>query len=178
LIFAHCDLLSANVIVIPHAEKNGVVNGHSDSQDVHFIDYEYATPSPAAFDIANHFAEWGGYDCDYNMLPTRSVRREFLTEYVKSFAQHGGKGVDAGEQEKVVEKLFQDVDRFRGIPGFYWGVWALIQATISQIDFDYASYAEVRLGEYWAWRGEQGGSKSAAASEQKPLRERRWAQEA
>ena len=39
------------------------------------------------------------------------------------------------------------VDRFRGAPGFYWGIWALIQATISQIDFDYAGYAEIRLGE-------------------------------
>lgn len=58
------------------------------------------------------------------------------------------------------------------------GVWALIQATISQIDFDYASYAEVRLGEYWAWRREQDGSKSTGADVEKPLRERRWAQEA
>jgi hypothetical protein len=57
------------------------------------------------------------------------------------------------------------------------GVWALIQATISQIDFDYASYAEVRLGEYWAWRREEDGSR-AQADEEMPLRERRWAQEA
>lgn len=57
------------------------------------------------------------------------------------------------------------------------GVWALIQATISQIDFDYASYAEVRLGEYWAWRRELDGSRARAGDEM-PLRERRWAQEA
>ncbi|OKL60248.1 hypothetical protein UA08_04579 [Talaromyces atroroseus] len=179
LVFAHCDLLSANVIVQPQTATNGHANGHEHSKEVQFIDYEYATPSPAAFDIANHFAEWGGYDCDYNMLPTRSVRRDFLTEYVKSFSQHGGKGIDANkEQHEIVEKLFQDVDRFRGIPGFYWGVWALIQATISQIDFDYASYAEVRLGEYWAWRRESDAGYSMDAKEEKPLRERRWAQEA
>lgn len=99
--------------------KNGATQSHQNVEEVHFIDYEYATPSPAAFDIANHFAEWGGYDCDYNMMPTRSIRREFLTEYVKSFVQHGGKGADS-DQQKVVEKLFHDVDRFRGIPGFYW----------------------------------------------------------
>jgi len=45
-----------------------------------------------------------------------------------------------------------EVDRFRGIPGLYWGIWALIQATISQIDFDYAAYAPIRLKEYWDWR--------------------------
>jgi ethanolamine kinase len=100
---------------------NGATHSHQDVEEVHFIDYEYATPSPAAFDIANHFAEWGGYDCDYNMMPTRSIRREFLTEYVKSFVKYGGKGADS-DQQKVVDKLFQDVDRFRGIPGFYWCV--------------------------------------------------------
>ena len=57
------------------------------------------------------------------------------------------------------------------------GVWALIQAQISQIDFDYADYAEQRLGEYWAWKREVDGSR-AKAGEEVPLREKRWAQEA
>ncbi|KAL1962865.1 hypothetical protein VTN77DRAFT_9140 [Rasamsonia byssochlamydoides] len=178
LVFAHCDLLSANVIVLPRAAKSESDDSDNDgTEEVHFIDYEYATPSPAAFDIANHFAEWGGFNCDYNMMPTRSVRRKFLTEYVRSYNRHGGIGGKSSSEEEIVEKLFHDVDRFRGIPGFYWGVWALIQATISQIDFDYASYAEVRLGEYWAWRREVDGSR-ARAGEEMPLRERRWAQEA
>ena len=56
------------------------------------------------------------------------------------------------------------------------GIWALVQATISQIDFDYASYAEVRLGEYWAWRAEVEGTRVAEGREM-PLREKRWAQE-
>jgi ethanolamine kinase len=115
-VFAHCDLLSANVIILPQPDK--LSTSSDDVESVHFIDYEYATPSPAAFDIANHFAEWGGYDCDYDMLPTRSVRRAFLTEYVRSYNQHRGEG-DASEAE-IVDKLFVDVDQFRGIPGFYW----------------------------------------------------------
>lgn len=86
-------------------------------ETVSFIDYEYATPSPAAFDIANHLAEWVGYDCDYNMIPTRSVRRQFLTEYVQSYSKFSHLGQS---EEEAIEKLFQDVDRYRGIPGFYW----------------------------------------------------------
>ncbi|RAL10410.1 putative ethanolamine kinase [Aspergillus homomorphus CBS 101889] len=179
LVFSHCDLLCANVIVLPSEKKQ---NGHAatavDDQEpatVNFIDYEYATPSPAAFDIANHFAEWAGYDCDYNMMPTRSVRRQFLTEYVKSYSYH--KGILEPSQPEIVDRLYDDVDRFRGIPGLYWGIWSLIQAQISQIDFDYASYAELRLGEYYAWRRETDGSR-AQAKEEMPLRERRWAQEA
>jgi ethanolamine kinase len=171
-VFAHCDLLSGNVIIQPrpHGTKP------QDVETVNFIDYEYSTPSPAAFDIANHFAEWGGFDCDHGVLPTRTQRRKFISEYVRSYFSYLGKRKTAEEEEVEARKLFDEVDLFRGVPGFYWGIWALIQATISQIDFDYAMYAEVRLGEYWAWRGEADGSRAAAGKEM-PLRERRWAQE-
>ncbi|KAL3470596.1 kinase-like domain-containing protein [Aspergillus californicus] len=167
LVFAHCDLLCANVIILPSGECT-TTDG---TEPVNFIDYEYATPSPAAFDIANHFAEWGGYDCDYNMMPTRTVRRKFLTEYVRSYSQRAG--IPESSQPEIVDKLCDEVDRFRGLPGLYWGIWALIQAQISQIDFDYASYAETRLGEYYAWREETDGTRKG----EMPLRERRWAQE-
>lgn len=122
-----------------------------------------------------------------------------MKEYVQSFHSHQDLG-DEASREKVLDKLFADVDRYRGIPGFYWyvilfslclhqmgikltarilsrGVWSLIQAQISQIDFDYASYAELRLGEYWAWREELDGSREKEGREL-PLREQRWAQEA
>ncbi|KAI9827450.1 MAG: hypothetical protein M1832_004799 [Thelocarpon impressellum] len=168
LVFGHCDLLSGNVIRHPVAESEKTEG----VETVSFIDYEYATPAPAAFDIANFFAEWGGLECDYSALPTRAQRRGFLEEYLGSYKLHQGKG---GEADADVQRLFTLVDSFRGVPGFYWGIWALIQATISQIDFDYAAYAEVRLGEYWAWREESDGSRAAQGKEM-PLREKRWAE--
>lgn len=187
LILGHCDLLSGNVIIRPHDDKaDGVVT------PVSFIDYEYTTPVPAAFDIANHFAEWGGFACDYNVLPTRSQRRAFITEYLRSYSEVADPASfprlsdttstvknPAGSEASLrayARQLHRDVDDFRGLPGFYWGIWALIQATISQIDFDYASYAELRLAEYFDWRAEQDGSR-ASRGEVMPLRERRWAQE-
>lgn len=174
------------MIVLPKEEatNSGITqtNGTSSSTDVQsvtFIDYEYAVPSPAAFDLANHFAEWGGFDCDFSVLPTRSQRREFITEYVRSYfgqaAEGGGINGSQHDVNAEVDRLADEVDVYRGVPGFYWGIWALIQATISEIDFDYASYAEVRLGEYWAWKAEVDGSRKAKG-EEKPLRERRWAE--
>jgi len=181
LVFAHCDLLSGNVIIEPapasaSASRRSSVSGGSEENEppatVSFIDYEYATPAPASFDIANHFAEWGGFECDFAVLPTRHVRRAFLREYLYSFSLHMGRAF----KESELDQLFAQVDCFRGVPGFYWGIWALIQAQISLIDFDYASYAEVRLGEYWAWKREMSGERDGAG-EQMPLRERRWAQD-
>ncbi|KAJ5939756.1 hypothetical protein N7466_002890 [Penicillium verhagenii] len=172
LVFSHCDLLCANVIVLPSDENS---KPSDEIIPVNFIDYEYAVPAPAAFDIANHLAEWIGYDCDYTMIPTQSVRRQFLTEYTKSYIEH--RKLDTSSEGEIVTRLFEDVDRFRGIPGLYWGVWALIQAQISQIDFDYASYAELRLGEYFAWKREMDGTRQTSG-EDMPLREQRWAQQA
>ncbi|KAF2003359.1 ethanolamine kinase-like protein [Amniculicola lignicola CBS 123094] len=184
LVFAHCDLLSGNVIIEPtdtestSASRRSSQSEGSEDEDlaktsatVSFIDYEYATPAPAAFDIANHFAEWGGFDCDFTVLPTRSVRRSFLREYLRSYSLHRHRTY----QDSELDELFEQVDKFRGVPGFYWGIWALIQAQISLIDFDYASYAEIRLGEYWAWKRESTGDR-VKGGEEMPVREKRWAQ--
>ena len=217
-IFAHCDLLSGNVIVLPRSPKAGTklsgsvgsspehgtgnnaaatpqptatVPGDSNDEeimDVGFIDYEYATAAPSAFDIANHFAEWGGFACDFSVLPTRVQRLDFLRSYLTSYYKYSrhsengqGQRSDGNKREEEdtnmlkndLEKLSEQIDAFRGLPGFYWGIWALIQAMISQIDFDYASYAEIRLSEYWAWKAEWDGSREEKQTEM-PLRERRW----
>lgn len=190
-VVSHCDLLCGNVIMEPTANAGS-------EMEVSFIDYEYATPAPAAFDLANHFAEWGGFDCDYNAMPTISQRENFLRSYVTSFRTHlrqrkAASGTDrsangtaassptsssaasasSDEEEADVARLMEEVDNYRGIPGLYWGVWGLIQATISEIDFDYASYADIRLQEYWDWKAERDGSREAAGK-QMPVREARW----
>ncbi|KAI9661477.1 MAG: hypothetical protein M1831_002999 [Alyxoria varia] len=172
-ILAHCDLLSANVIVHPRTEKKP-----GDDSDVSFIDYEYTTPAPVAFDLANHFAEWVGLECNYNLLPARSQRRAFVEQYVKSYRSHQHQTEITSEQliNRDVDSLMREIDKFRGMPGLFWGIWALIQAMISSIDFDYKTYASNRLGEYWAWRTNETEIDGKSAQEL-PLRERRWAQE-
>lgn len=174
LVFSHNDLLSGNVIVLPAADGAATAK-----PQVTFIDYEYAVPSPAAFDIANHFAEWGGFDCDMSVIPTVSQRRAFVEEYIRSYASfrtpEPGSTADF-DHDIEVARLLHEVDVFRGLPGFYWGIWASIQAMISEIDFDYASYSETRLSEYWAWKSETSGERAATGTE-RTLRERRWAQE-
>lgn len=175
-ILGHCDLLSANVIIPPEDQTEPHGNRSWEKSlmgRVSFIDYEYAVPCPAAFDLANHFSEWAGYGCDYNLLPTEVTRRNFVREYLQSYSQHTP--LEFGSIDARLEGLLVDIDRYRGIPGFYWGCHALIQATISNNDFDWSSYAALRMAEYWAWRGETDGTR-AAGRKNMPLRERRWAQ--
>ncbi|KAF2238197.1 putative choline/ethanolamine kinase [Viridothelium virens] len=196
-VFSHCDLLSGNVIIMADADNPKDTTLSSAKPDstplnISFIDYEYATPAPAAFDLANHFAEWAGFDCDHASVPTRSQRRDFLRHYLDAYnthTQHNHSSTTATDAD--LQQLVEQVDRFRGLPGFYWGIWALIQALISQIEFDYAGYAEVRLGEYWAWKEAEGwegktgvrgsgvgsGAEVDGGGKEAPLRERRWAED-
>lgn len=179
-IFSHCDLLSGNVIVQQPSGSNRFESGDTTEHPVTIIDYEYSTPAHAAFDIANHFSEWAGFECEYPGCPTKSQRRDFLKHYVASFHYHSISDTDTCsveiDFEKDIQQLYDQIDQFRGLPGFYWGIWGLIQAMISQIDFDYASYAEHRLGEYWAWKAELDGSRARQGSELHP-KEKRWAEE-
>lgn len=47
-----------------------------------------------------------------------------------------------------VAKLYDEVNGFSLASHFYWGLWAMIQAMISDIDFDYMEYAVLRFNEY------------------------------
>lgn len=96
--------------------------------------YEYAVPCPAAFDLANHFSECGGLDCDYSMLPGRHVRRMFTEEYLRSYSKNAELN---NTVELAIDDLLMDLDQYRDMPGFYRGCQALIQAQISHVEFDW-----------------------------------------
>lgn len=91
---------------------------------VKFIDFEHASFAPAAFDIASHFAEWAGFECDYSRLPTQSTRRAFLEEYVRAFVDNLEhlKGTSPAHPVPSVEKLMEEVDFLRALPGLFWYV--------------------------------------------------------
>ncbi|KAH7179863.1 kinase-like domain-containing protein [Fusarium flagelliforme] len=181
LVLGHGDLLCGNIIVQESADGMGAVNGATDVATVRFIDYEHATYCPRAFELANHFAEWTGFECDYDKLPSTSIRRAFIREYLKTHAEVRRDTTCNGTKETAdlptvtdaeVEKLMRQVDDYRGFPGFYWGLCALIQAETATgtIDFDYAGYAEKRFAEYEAWRKVQDND-----IVEMPLREKIWA---
>ncbi|KAF9166629.1 Ethanolamine kinase [Actinomortierella ambigua] len=136
VVFCHNDLLYGNLIY------------DSSKDDVFFIDYEYGSYSYRAFDIANHFNEWCGFECEYENYPCKEVQMEWLSTYLS-----------AGQPEyevkpEDVEQLYREVNKFALASHFYWGVWALVQAQLSDIDFDYMPYAVLRFNEYFKRRDE------------------------
>ena len=67
-----------------HAEK------HDDTAGITLIDFEYAANNYRAWDIANHFNEFAGFDFDIKKdFPTKERRVEFLRHYVKGVYKQG-----------------------------------------------------------------------------------------
>ncbi|KAK9764191.1 hypothetical protein K7432_008508 [Basidiobolus ranarum] len=130
VVFSHNDLLSANLIYEP------------ESNSCSFIDYEYGSYSFRGFDIGNHFAEYAGFECDYSRYPDREYQLVWLAKYLES-AQ--GKAPTSVE----VDTLYREVNQFALASHIFWGLWALVQAQLSDIDFDYMSYAVLRFNEYY-----------------------------
>lgn len=127
----HSDLLAGNIIT----SKNG---------NVSFIDYEYLMIAPRAFDIANHLMEWQGFDCESFRIPhpTSETVKDWCKDYLSR----------SDDPNDDISKLIEEVKLHYGLPGFFWGIWSQIQSRISELDFDYESYSQKRLNEYWKWK--------------------------
>ena len=94
VVFAHNDALAGNILYDEKADGG--------SGGVKLIDFEYGSWNFRGFDLANHFCEFAGFDCDYfRGFPSREVQQEFVTAYVGS----DGSEFYSGDDEKV---LFMD----------------------------------------------------------------------
>lgn len=158
-VMGHCDLLSANILLPENHQPPTLprvpVGTPSDiadkvASDVAFIDYEYSMPCPRAFDIANHFWEWQGFECEASRVPRPTAGSEKLrawcTEYLTAY------GLLTATEQSFDGGLLQELQAFWGMPGFYWGIWSAMQSQISDIDFDYSEYAKKRFQEFLDWK--------------------------
>ncbi|CAG9090725.1 unnamed protein product [Plutella xylostella] len=136
IVFAHNDLLLGNVIY------------NQDEGSISFIDYEYAAYNYQAFDIANHFNEFVGLsvdDIDYNRYPSKSFRLSWIKAYLSEYM----KVTDDNIPNDTVETVCTQVEQMSLASHFLWGVWSLVQYELSDIDFDFGRYAEIRLLRYF-----------------------------
>ncbi|KAJ2709376.1 hypothetical protein H4R19_004285 [Coemansia spiralis] len=129
VVFSHNDLLSGNIILDASNTK------------VSFIDYEYANYNYRGFDIANHFNEYAGFECDYSRCPAKDAQLRWFKAYLDRL------GNDSSPA--ALERIYVEVSYMRPASHYHWGLWALVQAAISDIDFDYLDYARLRFDKYF-----------------------------
>ena len=126
LVFAHGDLQYGNIML---TENKAIL-----------IDFEYSDYNPRGFDLANHFCEWMfNYHSDTPHLgniasfPTSAEQVTFCEAYLNS------------KDEEAIGKLMEEIAIYVPASHLFWGLWAMIQSSSSNIDFDYLKYAEFRL---------------------------------
>ncbi|KAF5935014.1 hypothetical protein HYC85_026143 [Camellia sinensis] len=129
VVFAHNDLLSGNLMLNDEEEK------------LYFIDFEYGSYNYRGFDIGNHFNEYAGYDCDYSLYPSKEEQYHFFRHYLDPEKAHE-------VSDKDLEALYIETNTYMLASHLYWALWALIQAKMSPIDFDYLGYFFLRYNEY------------------------------
>eukprot|EP01080_Neovahlkampfia_damariscottae_P008477 gene8477-299_t len=128
--FCHNDLLAPNII---YNEK---------TDEIKFIDFEYACYSPKSFDIADHFFEYTGYDLKMNLYPTKEHQIKFLQMYLGT------------NDENKIEEMLNEVNVGFALCNLFWGIWGIFQHQNSKIDFDFNTYGTKRIGLYFNWKKE------------------------
>ena len=139
--FCHNDLLLANIIVTKSKEISPKIS-------IKFIDFEYGDFNYQAFDIADHFCEFAGVDAvkmDYAKLyPDREFQLKWLIIYLEELKRDEGKEV----AEEEVLLTYKIVNKFALTVRLLWGTWALVQAQVSKLDFDFIGYSTLIFNEY------------------------------
>ena len=109
------------------------------------IDFEYGAFNHRGFDLANHFCEHCGFDFDLARHPSPAAQEAFLREYCAEARLEPPAGVAPAA---FLGALQRRVARFALASDLWWGLWALVQARVSPLDFDFAGYGARRLAAY------------------------------
>ncbi|KAM6459697.1 choline kinase alpha [Liasis olivaceus] len=150
VVFCHNDCQEGNILLLEGRED-------SEKQKLMLIDFEYSSYNYRGFDIANHFCEWM-YDyvhekypffkANFMNYPTKKQQLHFITSYLAA-SQSGFENLSHEDKSQIEEDMLVEVNRFALASHFLWGLWSIIQAKISSIEFGYMDYALSRFDAYF-----------------------------
>lgn len=98
------------------------------------IDFEYAGPNPAAYDLANHLSEWmhdysgsHPYKCNPYAFPNKEQLLNFLYSYV-SHLQGGDRANRKTVIDNEVRYFYNSIIRWRATVQLFWSLWGILQS--------------------------------------------------
>ncbi|KAJ3514609.1 hypothetical protein NLJ89_g2278 [Agrocybe chaxingu] len=156
-VFAHNDAQYGNLLRLKDGSE-----GVDEHRQIIVVDFEYAAPNPAAYDIANHFQEWtANYHCSTPHLltpsryPTYEQRRNFYVSYIRHAAMLvEDPASDDAALEQLITELDEDVRIWSAASHASWAIWGIIQARedlegdVAEPEFDYIGYAKGRMAAF------------------------------
>ncbi|RNF16593.1 choline kinase [Trypanosoma cruzi] len=160
----HNDLLSANIM---RHRLNGMLK---------IIDFDYVKRNYFLFDIANHFNEYAGLECDYDRyFPSDEEMSRFIGIYRKAmraelnkcredarcrelgeiipgqshfFMCAANREEEQEEEKRTIAHWVRLVKLLTLASHLSWGIWALLQEAVSALEMDFLVYAKCRLKRY------------------------------
>ncbi|KAH9853061.1 kinase-like protein [Lenzites betulinus] len=164
-VFSHNDAQYGNLLRLrTHKE------GEAPHRQIIVVDFEYASPNAAAFDIANHFHEWTAnyhgptpHLLDPARYPTPAQRENFYRAYLthahSSPSAPAPSSAPAAPPAPMSEAALAEACRaldahvraWSPASHAMWAVWGVVQAreTVEGMDgepeFDYLAYAQCRM---------------------------------
>ncbi|CAL8358627.1 unnamed protein product [Lota lota] len=150
VVFCHNDVQEGNILKLEGRDSTS-------TERLMLIDFEYSSYNYRGFDFGNHFCEWM-YDYTYNQwpfykataenYPTREQQLHFIRNYLAEHAAFSD-GTAQEDQTQVEEAMLIEANRYALASHFLWGLWSIIQAKISKIEFGYMDYAQCRFNAYF-----------------------------
>lgn len=145
---------------------NDLLCGNIMSQDdlpIKIIDFDYAHRNFLLFDLANHFNEYTGLECDYaQYFPSD----EHITKFVRVYRsrmryylqQTEGEVFDcqhalfftesAAEEESATQGMAEACKLMSLTSHLFWALWSLLQEAVSAIEMDFLEYSGMRYQRY------------------------------
>ncbi|XP_041745378.1 choline/ethanolamine kinase-like [Coregonus clupeaformis] len=150
VVFCHNDVQEGNILMLEDRD-------HASTEKLMLIDFEYSSYNYRGFDFGNHFCEWC-YDYTYNQwpfykctpenYPSREQQLHFIRNYLVETGGYSERTMHEDQARKELEMLVE-ANRFAMASHFLWGLWSIIQARISKIEFGYMDYAQSRFDAYF-----------------------------
>ncbi|XP_025254403.1 choline/ethanolamine kinase isoform X2 [Theropithecus gelada] len=152
VVFCHNDIQEGNILLLSEPEN---------ADSLMLVDFEYSSYNYRGFDIGNHFCEWV-YDYTHEEwpfykarptdYPTQGQQLHFIRHYLAEAKK--GETLSQEEQRKLEEDLLVEVSRYALASHFFWGLWSILQASMSTIEFGYLDYAQSRFQFYFQQKGQ------------------------
>ncbi|NXK42687.1 CHKB kinase, partial [Piprites chloris] len=150
VVFCHNDVQEGNILLLAGHEA-------SPSDKLMLIDFEYSSYNYRGFDIGNHFCEWvynythdswPFFKASPENYPSRQQQLHFIWHYLSEDSGRRGDTTHE-EQARIEEEMLTEINRFALASHFFWGLWSILQAKISTIQFGYLDYAQSRFQAYF-----------------------------
>ncbi|XP_070610701.1 choline/ethanolamine kinase isoform X3 [Erythrolamprus reginae] len=148
VVFCHNDVQEGNILLLAGRQP-------SSTDRLMLIDFEYSSYNYRGFDIANHFCEWvysyaHGEWPFYKASPENYPSTEQQLHFIRCYLQEAGEEADSPEEQQHLEaKMLLEISQFTLASHFFWGLWSVLQAKISTIEFGYLEYAQCRFEAYF-----------------------------